>query len=382
MSFVKGRQSEFALCVGLGLLGAGAVLVAGGLTVLAGALAGVLLVAGALLGRKLVAQRQATQQAIEDYLAGQTQFGEELVPVWQNHIESSRSQMETAVNALSMRFGGIVDKLDVALRTATQQTDNIDNSAGLVAVIAKSEQDLGALITVQQAAMGNMETMLAKVQGLDRFIAQLQDMASDVARIAQQTNLLALNAAIEAARAGELGRGFAVVAKEFRMLSNQSGESGRKIAETVKVISAAIVDTCTVVRESVVAEDTSLEAAQATINRVMADFKDITEAYQGSSDLLQAESMSIQAEVNQALVQMQFQDRVSQIMTQVNKNLDRLPQVLQEQHQQYAQSHVLQPLDAQALLAELKKTYVMADQHVIHEGGQVAQSNTTDISFF
>jgi methyl-accepting chemotaxis protein len=382
MSLAKSIRSEFVLCLGLGLLGAVAVLVAGGLTWLATALASILVAAGAMLGRKLVAQRRATQQAIDDYLAAQAQFGEELVPVWQNHIESSRSQMESAVNDLSMRFGGIVDKLDVALRTATQQTDNIDNSAGLVAVIAKSEQDLGVLIAVQQAAMGNMESMLTKVQGLDRFIVQLQDMASDVARIAQQTNLLALNAAIEAARAGELGRGFAVVAKEFRMLSNQSGESGRKIAETVKVISAAIVDTCTVVRESVVAEDSSLEAAQATINRVMADFKGITEAYQGSSDLLQAESMSIQAEVNQALVQMQFSDRVSQIMTQVNKNLARLPQVLQEQHQHYAQSHILQPLDAQDLLGELKKTYVMADQHVIHEGGQVKQSNTTDISFF
>ena len=382
MSFVKGRQSEFTLCLGLGLLGAVAVLVAGGLTWLAAVLAGLLLAAGALLGRKMMATRQAAEHVIADYLAGQAQFGQELVPVWQNHIESSRSQTEAAVNALSDRFGGIVDKLDVALRTATQQTDSIDNSAGLVNVIAKSEQDLGALIAVQQAAMGNMENMLSKVQGLDRFIVELQDMAADVARIAQQTNLLALNAAIEAARAGELGRGFAVVAKEFRMLSNQSGESGRKIAETVKVISAAIVDTCTVVRESVVAEDSSLASAQATVTRVMADFKDITEAYQGSSDLLQAESMSIQAEVNQALVQMQFSDRVSQILTQVNKSLERLPQVLQTQQQQYAQSSVLQPLDAQELLAELKKTYVMADQHVIHDGGQVKQSSTTDISFF
>jgi methyl-accepting chemotaxis protein len=207
-------------------------------------------------------------------------------------------------------------------------------------------------------------------------------MASDVARIAQQTNLLALNAAIEAARAGELGRGFAVVAKEFRMLSNQSGESGRKIAETVKVISAAIVDTCTVVRESVQAEDSSLESAQSTISRVIAEFKGITEAYQSSSDLLQGESLSIQAEVNQALVQMQFSDRVSQIMTQVNKNMARLPQKLQQQQQDYAQSHLLQPLDAQTLLDELKSTYVMADQHVIHAGGQVQQKSVTDISFF
>jgi methyl-accepting chemotaxis protein len=220
------------------------------------------------------------------------------------------------------------------------------------------------------------------VQGLDRFIVELQDMASDVARIAQQTNLLALNAAIEAARAGELGRGFAVVAKEFRMLSNQSGDTGRKIAEKVKVISAAIVDTCTVVRESVVAEDNSLESVHTTIDRVLADFKGVTEAFQRSSNLLQGESMSIQSEVNQALVQLQFQDRVSQIMTQVNKSLDRLPEVMQEHLQSYALTRELKSLDAQAMLEELKKTYVMADQHVIHQGGKVAQSTTTDISFF
>ena len=376
-------QSELVWSLGFGLLGALAVLLAGGLSWLAGALAVGLLLAGGLLGYKLMSLRQTMQTAIEDFLAGQAQFGEELVPVWKNHIESSRSQMESAVNALSDRFGGIVDKLDVALRSATQETDTIEGSGnGVVALFNKSESDLRALIAVQQTSMSNMENMLNKVQGLDRFIVELQDMAADVARIAQQTNLLALNAAIEAARAGELGRGFAVVAKEFRMLSNQSGETGKKIAEKVKIISSAITDTCTVVRESVVAEDRSLEAVHTTIDRVMADFKGVTEAFQRSSDLLQCESMSIQTEVNQALVQMQFQDRVSQIMTQVNKNLDRLPEVLHEQIQQYAQSGVLLPLDAEAILTELKKTYVMADQHVIHEGGTVKQSNTTDISFF
>ena len=377
------HPTELVWSLGFGLLGAAAVLFVGGLTWLASGLAVALLAVGGWLGYGLKTQRLAMQTAIEDYLAGQAQFGEELVPVWQNHIESSRSQMESAVNALSDRFGGIVDKLDVALRTATQETDTIEGSSnGVIAIFSKSEADLRALIAVQQTSMNNMEHMLNKVQGLDRFIVELQDMAADVARIAQQTNLLALNAAIEAARAGELGRGFAVVAKEFRMLSNQSGDTGRHIAEKVKIISSAITDTCTVVRESVVAEDRSLEAVHTTIDRVMADFKTVTEAFQHSSDLLQCESMSIQTEVNQALVQMQFQDRVSQIMTQVNKNLDRLPQVLHGQTQAYTDTGVLLPLDAETLLTELKKTYVMADQHVIHEGGKVQQSNTTDISFF
>ncbi|MCB8745325.1 methyl-accepting chemotaxis protein [Rhodoferax sp. U2-2l] len=367
----------------LGLVAALLLLWQGQASLLSLILALLMLAGGAGMSWLLAKREAALQRAVDDYLASQSAYSAEVVPVWNGHIESSREQMEVAVNALSERFGGIVDKLDVALRTAAQETDAVDSSSSLMAVFAKSEQDLTALIAVQETAMKNMAQMLVKVQGLDRFVVELQDMASDVARIAQQTNLLALNAAIEAARAGDLGRGFAVVAKEFRMLSNQSGDTGRKIAEKVKVISAAIVETCSVVHDSVQAEDTSLETAHATINRVVSDFKGITESFQRSRDVLHGESLSIQSEVNQALVQMQFQDRVSQILTQVIKNIERLPAVLQTTQQVYAQTRLLEAHDPQEMLAEMKKTYVMADQHVIHAGGKVVQSSSdNEISFF
>jgi len=384
MKKIDPSKVPLVFCSILGVLGAGAVLLAGAGSLLAMGLALLLLLAGAGLGKYLSQLHLQQQQRVADYLVGQAEFAQEVVPVWNGHIESSREQMETAINQLSERFGSIVDKLDVTVRTATQETAAYEGSGSdLGAVFNKSQQDLGALIAVQKSAMSNMEAMLVKVQGLDRFIVELQEMASDVARIAQQTNLLALNAAIEAARAGDLGRGFAVVAKEFRMLSNQSGETGRKIAEKVKIISAAIVDTCTVVRESVAAEDNTLEAAHGTIDQVLTDFKNITDSFQRSGTLLHDESISIQSEINNALVQLQFQDRVSQIMTQVMKNLGHLPEVLQQQRDQFAQSSQLQPLDAQEMLVEMKKSYVMADQHVIHEGGKVQQHNSaTDISFF
>jgi methyl-accepting chemotaxis protein len=203
-----------------------------------------------------------------------------------------------------------------------------------------------------------------------------------VAHIAHQSNLLSLNAAIEAARAGDLGRGFAVVAKEFRTLSNKSGETGKHIAEKVGLISAAIADACQVVEESAEARESRAQTSQETIARVLSDFNGITGALQRSSTLLKTESIAIQTEVNQALVQLQFQDRVSQIMTQVNKSIDSLPTILQEQLLAYQQTHQLQRLDSETLLQNLQKTYVMADQHIIHHGGKVAQKGTTDISFF
>jgi methyl-accepting chemotaxis protein len=384
LSQISGRfKPQLGYPIALGSVAAGAVLTLAGLNWPAVLVALTLLGMGLALGAHLSAQQLALLHGISGYLAGQTRFAEKLVPVWQNHIESSRSQMDDAINALSERFGGIVDKLDATLRSATHETDSVEaNGHGLVDAFAKSEIGLRGLISAQEKAMVNMQTMLTKVQGLSGFIVNLQEMAHDVAQIAQQTNLLALNAAIEAARAGELGRGFAVVAKEFRMLSSQSGAAGKRIAETVGVINAAIQETCSVVQQAVVAEDGSAAAASDTITTVLEDFRSIIDAFQRASTLLKDESVGIQSEVNQALVQMQFSDRVSQIMTQVNKNLSRLPQVLLEQQQQYAQSQLLQPIDVQTLLDEMKSSYVMADQHVIHAGGQVKPSNVTDISFF
>ncbi|MBP6597859.1 MAG: chemotaxis protein [Giesbergeria sp.] len=376
-------KQPFWVCLALGLLGAGAVLLAADFTVLALGAAAVLAAAGAGAGVWVVRSHAQMVESIQRYVAGQADFTAEVVPIWKGHIDTSREQMETAVNALSEQFAGIVDKIDATIQATSLETDGLASGENsLAAVFGRNEAQLSALVAVQNDATVRMDAMVNKVQGLNRFIAELQEMAADVDRIAQQTNLLALNAAIEAARAGEMGRGFAVVAKEFRMLSNQSGETGRRIAEKVTVISADIIETCEMVTGSVTQEENSLAASQATIAKVLADFKSVIDVFQHSTDILQDESIGIQQQINQALVAFQFQDRVSQILVQVIKNMELMPKVLGESQQKYADTGMLEVADPQQVLSELQKTYVMADQHVIHQGGKVAQQAASDISFF
>ncbi len=383
MNMIQRIKQPFWVCLALGLLGAGAVLLAADFTVLALGAAAVLAAAGAGAGVWVVRSHAQMVESIQRYVAGQADFTAEVVPIWKGHIDTSREQMETAVNALSEQFAGIVDKIDATIQATSLETDGLASGENsLAAVFGRNEAQLSALVAVQNDATVRMDAMVNKVQGLNRFIAELQEMAADVDRIAQQTNLLALNAAIEAARAGEMGRGFAVVAKEFRMLSNQSGETGRRIAEKVTVISADIIETCEMVTGSVTQEENSLAASQATIAKVLADFKSVIDVFQHSTDILQDESIGIQQQINQALVAFQFQDRVSQILVQVIKNMELMPKVLGESQQKYADTGMLEVADPQQVLSELQKTYVMADQHVIHQGGKVAQQAASDISFF
>ena len=384
MNTIRRFKQLFLVCVVLGLSGAIALLlVAGSGGVLAIGVAVALVAAGVGAGLWVVHDQARLLEQVHAYVAGQAQFTAEVVPIWKAHIDTSREQMETAINALSEQFAGIVDKIDATIQATSLETDGLASGENsLAAVFGRNEAQLGALVAVQNDATARMDAMVTKVQGMDRFIVELQDMAADVDRIAQQTNLLALNAAIEAARAGDMGRGFAVVAKEFRMLSNQSGETGRRIAEKVAVISSAILETSELVKGSVSQEESSLAVSQATIATVLADFKTVIDVFQHSSEVLKDESVGIQSQINQALVAFQFQDRVSQILTQVIKNMELMPAVLNESQQSYAATGALQVADAQRVLTELQKTYVMADQHTVHQGGKVAQQAASDISFF
>ncbi|WP_371875532.1 methyl-accepting chemotaxis protein [Duganella aceris] len=319
---------------------------------------------------------------IDTYLAGREQFGDAVLPIWCRHIENSRTQMEEAVADLAGRFSSIVDKLDNAVHVSS-----MDNKGGrsMPEVFANSERQLGSVVTSMKSAMTSKQAMLAQIKDLERFTRELRDMAEGVASIAAQTNLLALNAAIEAARAGPAGRGFAVVAQEVRNLSSRSAETGRNISNRVGLISGAILAASQAAEQSSEAEDKSMQSAEGMIESVLAEFRGITDALVQSSDLLKQESIGIQGEVGEALVQLQFQDRVSQVMAHVRENMELLPDLLRDNRDRYNADQVLEPLDPDLLLRELQKTYAMAEEHAVHGGSKHAAPAATEadeITFF
>ena len=354
----------------VGTLGAAAALVLSSVS-LAGVMCAAALAACGALGGWLI-RRSAVQNAPRDLqglLEGFETFSGDVAPVWAGQIESSRGQMEEAIAALSARFANIVQQLSRTLDQSGGNGKKGAQDAAAASVYSHSQQQLQQLIASLREAMEGKAEMLSQIENLQRFVGELQDMAEGVSRIAQQTNLLAINATIEAAHAGERGRGFAQVAQEVRVLSRLSGETGQNITRKVSAIHAAIDATRSAAQVSQRQETVVLADSENRIAQVLDQFQNLTADLAQSADLLRTESRQIQAEVNDSLVQLQFQDRVSQVRTHVRDNIGRMPEVVRDHHARCAQEGRLEPLKSAALLQELEATYAMAGERAVHRAG-------------
>jgi methyl-accepting chemotaxis protein len=330
--------------------------------------------------REEVARESRAEAAM--HLAGDREAAEKLVSVWGQQIETARGQMETAIVALTGRFSGIVTKLDEAVEASQVSAGTIDAADnGLVAVFEKGEKKLSSLTDSLRAALDGKRAMLDQVRGLVSFTAELQEMATAVAAIASQTNLLALNASIEAARAGEAGRGFSVVADEVRKLSAQSGDTGKRIQEKVAIINEAI-NAASSLSEATAEKDVhAVESSEALVRAVLADLRRVTHAMSESAEVLRSESAGIKSEVADSLVQLQFQDRVNQILAHVQRSIQAYAAAVQACAARHGDGGALSAVDVAALRAELERSYAMAEERVVH-GTQPAATPQAAVTFF
>ncbi|SEH65888.1 methyl-accepting chemotaxis protein [Rheinheimera pacifica] len=354
--------------------------------------AGLLLAAtaGGLVWTRRTVQRQwaATQHSGNTPADSNTQhaaFSRDLMqlflqamPIWTKQIESSRSQTEEAIVALSSRFSGLYTKLEQTVAGA-EAAQASGGKSGALSVMTQSQSELTQVINSLKLTQRSRDDMLTQITKLTDYTGELRTMATEVAAIAQQTNLLALNAAIEAARAGEAGRGFAVVADAVRTLSSQSSETGQKMSSTVDIINAAITKVVQVAGNAAQTDAQSVSQSEASIQQVLDRFATVTEQMSASTAQLQQQNNDIRHEISAVLVALQFQDRVSQIVSHVRDNITALHQYLQQCEQDPEQRPTL---DAKTWLKQMEQTYATDEQRLNHHGRSAAPAQQQDITFF
>ncbi|MGR9012131.1 MAG: methyl-accepting chemotaxis protein [Gammaproteobacteria bacterium] len=326
----------------------------------------------------------STKQEQEQGIVGLDSLCQRILPIWSNQVEMARVHTEESIADLAQRFDALSQRLDAAVTRSQNTVEGDKNShGGIVELLKDSQLELSTITKALGTSLEGKEQLFRSIEDLSCFTEQLSKMASEVSSIASQTNLLALNAAIQSARAGEAGRGFSVVAEEVRKLSRSSGDVGRKITETIESVNEAIEDTLKVSRRFAIQDKATLGNAEQIIAVVLKHFSQAAAGLVDSEELLRTENKAINHEISDVFVDLQFQDRVSQILTLVGSDLNKLEQHLNELKNEQLSDGLFRSLDVEQWLKELSTTYTMEEQLAAHEGAKKAiMTNQSNITFF
>ncbi|WP_085315394.1 methyl-accepting chemotaxis protein [Derxia lacustris] len=277
-----------------------------------------------------------------------------VLPVWLQHVGSVRHQTEDAIDKAVQSFASITEQCEAAGFDLGKGSGRAPQE-GTISLLTLCERQLQPVIATMTQMLDSKDAMLAIVNDLSRATVELQDMASGVGHIAMQTNMLAINAAIEAARLGDAGRGFSVIAKEIRVLSQVSADTGKQITERVAAVTAMVGATVQTASATSVSDKTALALAGCVVQDVLAHVRDLS----ADAERMRAQGGVIRADIEDLFVSLQFQDRVSQIISVIDADIARLKTALERD----------EPApDAAAWLADLRRDYTTAEQRQAHAG--------------
>jgi len=168
-------------------------------------------------------------------------------------LEKVFEGMQKRVSELSSKF----EQESVEIVNSVEESQRVSDE--ITSELRKSGADISKINDV-------VVSSVAKTSETLNMFSNIQNMVTEITKIAKQTNLLALNASIEAARAGEFGKGFAVVASEVQKLAGESNKVAKDITEQVKELSISVsqaLDSIKLVGEIFSTVQTSLQQLMA-----------------------------------------------------------------------------------------------------------------------
>ena len=249
---------------------------------------------------------------------------DEAARTWTTHLGTAQTQMREATEQLLQGFLQILEQLDAIIdpdRGSSRTPVSADALDQRAQILADCDSRLRSLLANFHSFVQSRDEVMQSVRSLAGASVSLGDMAEDVAKLARQTNLLSLNAAIEAARAGQSGRGFAVVAAEVRRLSTESGDTGKRIGTQVSEFGDCMRTALSQAAEHTEHDAGVIRESEDTINQVVAQVDTAVSQLNARAQELSARGEAVRGQVEQLMVAFQFQDRVHQIMDQVNQSI-------------------------------------------------------------
>jgi methyl-accepting chemotaxis protein len=249
--------------------------------------------------------------------------------------ERVQTLLADAIARLSQAFTGMHALTESQRQLALSVTGASDASSGEAKQrfdsFVKNTSDV--MQRVVDSVVNNSKLGMELVEltdGIAQRTRDVQGILSEIGAIAKQTNLLALNAAIEAARAGEAGRGFAVVADEVRDLSGRTTQFSQQISSLMHGMQDSVRQTEQTIERLASQDMTFALESKRQVEGILHDLDADNQSRVEAIGKLGSGADDMAGQVSQAVMALQFQDMVSQLIGHLRGRVEALDGVLRD----------------------------------------------------
>ncbi|MBV1907613.1 MAG: hypothetical protein KUG75_16190 [Pseudomonadales bacterium] len=300
-------------------------------------------------------------------------------PIWSRQINLANDQVVEAITALSEQFSNLALELGNAQAASRETSEElvIGQDTGISIHIRNNEAQSAHLIALLERTQSSKKELLQEIRKCRSFLEDLHKLGLEVSYVAKQTNLLSFNAYIEAASAGDAGKGFGAIANEVQNLSALSANSGKHILSTIENISHTMSELIQIAEQAEEEDEQSITESKLAIEEAMTSFEAVTGSLENSASDMRATSKNIQDEINNVLVVLQFQDRVSQILEHVKEEMNLY-------HEQFfgLQNGSAEQVDVAGWEERMFKGYSMQEQVEAHKSNDIDIPSRQETTFF
>jgi len=205
--------------------------------------------------------------------------------------------------------------------------------------------------------LSTRDSLLRKIEILGQHNEDIRQLAQEVEQIAGRTGVTDLFSDEHS----------------WTELAARSAEAGQKIISKTKNVQQQIHTALVSANQLDNDATRMMDDSRVVIATVIADFRESAFKLSGTVGQLEEENREVDQEVCDILVNLQFQDRISQILDHVQLDMVKLVELVE-------QAQILP--DRQTWLADLEKTYTTQEQRQIHAGQQANKSMQSQVDFF
>lgn len=295
-----------------------------------------------------------------------------VVPIWQRNVEAARQDGEKQMNDIVEAFAAIQQSLDQVLGATNPTAGTGAGSSEHLLDSCKPQVD--DLLEPTRRAFAHHNAMLETLLQAREDLSTLRTVTGRITQIAGNTHLVALNAAIEASRAGEAGRSFAIVAQEVRQLAQRCAEGAQTIDARLTAMDERLGHlAASGSRQHSDEQELAWQAeerARAVVRRILDEMVSL----RGDTGAMRLARLEVGQALDRLYEGMQHQDRQSQMLVNVTKDMQRLVEWFDQDGRSSFTT-------VQEWLRRLESSYSMKEQLDLHHG-TVSVQQTKNVEFF